>query len=93
MRRAKRARNASGFCSRARIWARQVKSAGLNIIFYEELVQPRVARTVARETGASLLMLHGAHNLSREEFEKGASFIGLMQANLVNLKRGLGCQP
>jgi len=73
--------------------ARQVKSAGLNIIFYEELVEPRMARTVARETGAGLLMLHGAHNLSREEFEKGASFIGLMQANLVNLKRGLGCQP
>jgi len=39
------------------------------------------------------LMLHGAHNLSRKEFEKGASFIGIMQANLVNLKRGLGCQP
>jgi zinc transport system substrate-binding protein len=73
--------------------ARQVQSAGLNIVFYEELVEPRVARTVARETGAELLMLHGAHNLSREEFKKGASFIGIMQANLVNLKRGLGCQP
>jgi zinc transport system substrate-binding protein len=73
--------------------ARQVKSHGLNAVFYEELVEPRIARTVAKETGADLLMLHGAHNLSREEFEKGASFIGLMQANLVNLKRGLGCQP
>lgn len=73
--------------------ARQVKSHGLNAVFYEELVEPRIARTVAKETGAELLMLHGAHNLSRQEFEKGASFIGLMQANLVNLKRGLGCQP
>jgi zinc transport system substrate-binding protein len=73
--------------------ARQVKSAGLNTVFYEELVNPRIARTVAEETGAELLMLHGAHNLSRDEFEKGVSFIGLMQANLVNLKRGLGCRP
>jgi zinc transport system substrate-binding protein len=73
--------------------ARQIRSAALNFVFYEELVEPRVARTVARETGAELLMLHAAHNLSREEFERGASFIGIMQANLVNLKRGLGCQP
>jgi len=73
--------------------ARQVTSHGLSVVFYEELVEPRIARTVAKETGADLLMLHGAHNLSRKEFEKGASFIGIMQANLVNLKRGLGCQP
>lgn len=73
--------------------ARQVQSAGLNAVFYEELVEPRVARTVARETGAELLMLHGAHNVSRDEFQKGISFIGIMQANLINLKRGLGCQP
>jgi zinc transport system substrate-binding protein len=73
--------------------ARQVKSSGLKVVFYEELVEPRVARTVARETGAELLMLHGGHNLSRDEFEKGADFITIMQTNLVNLKRGLGCPP
>jgi zinc transport system substrate-binding protein len=71
----------------------QIKSAGLNVVFYEELVEPRIARTVAKETGAELLMLNGAHNLSREAFEKGQSFIDIMQANLINLKRGLGCQP
>jgi zinc transport system substrate-binding protein len=73
--------------------ASQVQSRGLKVVFYEELVEPRVARTVARETGAELLMLHGAHNLSRQEFEKGTSFIDLMQGNLTHLKRGLGCQP
>jgi zinc transport system substrate-binding protein len=73
--------------------ARQVQSHGLKVVFYEELVEPRIASTVAKATGAQLLMLHGAHNLSRDEFEKGASFISIMQANLTNLKRGLGCQP
>jgi zinc transport system substrate-binding protein len=73
--------------------ARHVRERGLKFVFYEELVEPRIARTVAKETGAQLLMLHGAHNLSRDEFEKGASFIGLMQSNLTNLKRGLGCPP
>jgi len=73
--------------------ARQVRSWGLKAVFYEELVEPRIARTVAEETGAELLMLHGAHNLSRQDFEKGTSFIGIMQGNLAHLKRGLGCQP
>lgn len=73
--------------------ASQVQSRGLKVVFYEELVEPRVAKTVAMETGAELLMLHGAHNLSRQEFEKGTSFIDLMQGNLTHLKRGLGCQP
>lgn len=73
--------------------ARQVQSRGLKVVFYEELVEPRVARTVARETGAELLMLHGAHNLSRQDFDKGTTFIGLMQSNLSHLKRGLGCPP
>jgi zinc transport system substrate-binding protein len=73
--------------------ARQIQSRGLNVVFYEELVEPRIARTVAKETGAELLMLHGAHNLSRQDFDKGASFIGIMQGNLTHLKRGLGCQP
>lgn len=71
--------------------ARQVKTSGLNVVFYEELVEPRVARTVAEETGAELLLLHAGHNLSRDEFERGADFIAIMQTNLTNLKRGLGC--
>ena len=73
--------------------ARQVQSRGLKVVFYEELVEPRIARTVAKETGAELLMLHGAHNLSKQDFEKGTSFIAIMQGNLTHLKRGLGCQP
>jgi len=73
--------------------SRQVQSRGLDVVFYEELVEPRIARTVAKETGAELLMLHGAHNLSKQDFDKGASFIGIMQDNLAHLKRGLGCQP
>jgi zinc transport system substrate-binding protein len=73
--------------------ARQVRSRGLKVVYYEELVEPRIARTVAKETGAELLMLHGAHNLSKQDFEKGTGFIELMQGNLTLLKRGLGCRP
>ena len=71
-----------------------LKANGLNHLFYEELLSPRVAESIARETRVSLLMLHAAHNVSKEEFERGVSFIDLMQRNLQNLKRGLQCpQP
>ena len=69
-----------------------LKQLGLNYIFHEELLMPRVADTLARETGAKLLLLHGAHNISREEFEGGSSFIKLMEKNLENLEKGLECR-
>jgi zinc transport system substrate-binding protein len=38
------------------------------------------------------LKLHGAHNISKEELDGGATFISLMEKNLVNLKKGLECR-
>jgi zinc transport system substrate-binding protein len=71
---------------------KKLRSNSLRFVFYEELVMPRLAETIARETGAGLLMLNGAHNVTEEELEKGVTFISLMEQNLENLKRGLECQ-
>jgi len=38
---------------------KQIKEHGLKYVYYEELMEPRVAKTLSRETGAALLMLHG----------------------------------
>jgi zinc transport system substrate-binding protein len=72
--------------------SRLLKKKGLKYIFHEELLMSRVAETLSKETGAQLLFLHGAHNISREEFEKGVTFVRLMEENLENLKKGLECQ-
>lgn len=72
--------------------SRMLRERDLKYIFYEELLAPRVAETLARETGAQLLFLHGAHNISREEFGKGVSFTSLMERNLENLEKGLQCR-
>ncbi|HTZ41132.1 MAG TPA: zinc ABC transporter substrate-binding protein [Syntrophales bacterium] len=71
--------------------ARTLRQKGSRYLFYEELLDPRVARTIARETGVSLIRLHGAHNLTREEFDRGDTFIGIMNTNLDHLKTGLEC--
>jgi zinc transport system substrate-binding protein len=71
---------------------KKLRSNNLRFVFYEELVMPRLAETIAQETGAGLLILNGAHNVTKEELEKEVTFISLMEQNLENLKRGLECQ-
>lgn len=63
----------------------------VHYIFYEELITPRVAEIIAKETGAQMLKLHGAHNVTKEELAKGTTFLDLMEENLKNLKKGLEC--
>jgi zinc transport system substrate-binding protein len=70
---------------------KQLRKNSLGYIFYEELLSPRVAETLARETGATLLKLHGIHNVSREDLAGGATYISLMEQNLKNLRTGLQC--
>ena len=71
---------------------KKMQENNIKYVYYEELIAPRVAEVLAKETGATLLKLHGAHNISKEEFEKGVSFLSLMEGNLKNLKAGLECQ-
>jgi len=71
---------------------RQIQENGLHYIYTEELVEPRIADTISRETGASVLKLHGAHNISKNDLEAGATFLSLMEQNLKNLRIGLQCR-
>lgn len=71
---------------------RQMKANGLKHVFSEELVSPRTAEVIAKESGASILLLHGAHNISRDDLARGATFISLMKKNLENLEIGLQCR-
>jgi zinc transport system substrate-binding protein len=72
--------------------ARKIKEHDIKYVFHEELISPKMAELIARETGAKILMLHGAHNITKDEMEKGITFISLMEQNLRNLKVGLECQ-
>lgn len=71
---------------------RQVRTVGIKTIFTEELVSPRVAETIAEETGAGIMRLHAGHNISREELARGVTFPDLMEQNLDALAKGLQCR-
>lgn len=69
-----------------------MKKHELKYIFFEELASPRVAETIARETGASLLPLNPAHNATKEQLDRGVTFLGIMKENREMLRKGLQCK-
>lgn len=60
-----------------------------NVIFYEELVDPKAARIISRETQAEVLLFHSCHNVTKEEMEEGATYLSLMRQNARYLKEAL----
>lgn len=67
-----------------------IKMSGQNTIYYEELIDPKVARVISGQTGASMLLLHGGHNVSKKDIETGITYISIMHENMERLKIGLG---
>ena len=59
------------------------------VIYYEELVDPKVARVIADQTGAKMLLLHAAHNVSKENLANGITYLEIMEDNLQKLWEGL----
>jgi zinc transport system substrate-binding protein len=72
--------------------AEKVKQHGLRYIYYEEIISPKVAKILSEETGAKLLLLNAAHNVTKDALTEGVGFISIMKKNLENLKTGLECQ-
>ncbi len=61
----------------------------INVIFYEELIDPRVARIIAEQANVEIEVLHGAHNLSPEQKEADWTYISIMEDNISKLKKAL----
>lgn len=63
----------------------EIKSKHIPVVFYEELMEPAVAQSLAKETGAKPLLFHSCHNLSAEDFKNGETYESLMRHNIENL--------
>ncbi len=66
-----------------------MKADNAAVIYYEELVDPKSAKSIAEATGAETLLLHSCHNVSKEEMDAGVTYVSLMKQNVKNLKEGL----
>jgi zinc transport system substrate-binding protein len=61
-------------------------------VFFERLVSPRLAETLAREIGAGALPLDPIEGVTKEEAAAGKGYVELMEANLIDLRTALGCR-
>ena len=66
-----------------------VRDNDVRTIFYETLVSPDVAETVATATGARTDVLDPIEGLS--DASQGDDYLQIMDANLANLQKGLPC--
>ncbi len=69
-----------------------VRDKNIKYIFFETLVSPKVAETIAQETGAKTLVFNPIEGLSEQEQKTSKNYITIMQENLKNLKKALDCQ-
>ena len=68
----------------------EIKEKQIPVIYYEELTDPKISRSISEETGVEMLLFHSCHNISKEDFENGETYLSLMKQNVENLKKGLG---
>lgn len=63
------------------------KEQQINVIYFEETTSPKVAQTLAGELGAETEVLNTLEGLSKEDQEKGLSYIEVMKNNLKSLEK------
>jgi len=72
--------------------ADHVEEEGIGYVFFESLVSPRLADTIAQETGARTLVLDPIEGLKGEDQTKGKNYESVQRQNLANLRTALACQ-
>lgn len=67
----------------------EVKIHKIPAVFYLKFSSKKVADNICNETGAEAYPLHTCHNVSKDEFEKGESYVSLMRQNLQSIEKAL----
>lgn len=67
----------------------KVKEENVPVIFKIELSSDAIANTIAKETGAEVMTFYSCHNISKEDFDNGETYLSLMQKNAVSLSIAL----
>jgi zinc transport system substrate-binding protein len=70
----------------------RVRASKASTVFFETLISPRLAETVARETGARTDVLDPLEGLSQDKLDRGADYLSVMRENLAALRRALDCR-
>jgi zinc transport system substrate-binding protein len=67
----------------------KVQSEQIPVVFKIELSSHGIAETIAEDTGAQVLTLNSAHNVSLDEMNSGETYLSLMERNVEVLREAL----
>ncbi|HEY3247826.1 MAG TPA: zinc ABC transporter substrate-binding protein [bacterium] len=70
----------------------EARRAGVEVIYYETLISPRVAEVIAGEVGVHTAVLNPIEGLTSEEQRRGSNYFRVMDENRRTLGSGLGCR-
>ena len=68
---------------------KKIKELDIRTVFYIEFSNHSIADALAEATGATIAQFKTCHNVSKEQFESGITYIDLMEENLETLKKVL----
>lgn len=71
---------------------REVEKTGARTVFFEPLVSPKLAQTIAREAGVKTAVLDPLEGLTPSEAAAGDDYVSIMRSNLATLRTALGCR-
>ncbi len=63
-----------------------VKENNIKVIYFEETASPKIAKTLAKETGATLAVLSPIEGITKEDQDQGMDYIKVMENNLKALQ-------
>ncbi len=66
-----------------------VKNNNIPVVFHIELSNGKIAETIAKETGAKVMEFNAIHNISKDDFDKGITYVDYMKKNIEALKEAL----
>ena len=68
-----------------------IRDEGVTTVFYETLVAPDVAETLAREASVETAVLNPLEGLTKADLDDGKDYAAVMRDNLKALQAALGC--
>ena len=68
----------------------KVREEGIPVVFHIELSNEDMADTICEETGAEKMLFSACHNVTRQQFEAGVTYLELMWQNVDALREALG---
>lgn len=67
----------------------KVREESIPVVIKNEMSSQAVADSIAEETGTEVRTMYACHNISKEDFDSGVGYVGLMERNLAVLKEAL----